>query len=433
MADPSARQRTGLAQAARSMGVLVGAAFRADRTRAALVLLLAPVAGATTAVVGIGTRALVNAVLSHNAGSALVAAGVLAGAAVLGYLASTVASDLRIRLQQGVGLLLDQRIIQMCATIPHLDHHEYPPYLDRLELLRAHRNELGAAFGSLVENLRALTAFGSTIGLLVSVRPALALLLVPALPTVLAVRRTGRQTAEAEQATVGFERLRRGLFRLSCSPDAARELRVYGLQEEMAARHDELQEQVNGPRLRANVRTGWWTAGGWLIFGAGFVTAVGYVTDAAARGAASPGDVVLTIMLGGQLASNVTSLVMMISWMQRSIRSTGYYLWLADFARDSMPRPAAVPARARPRLAGQNGVSGRAARPASGPVAPLPIAPLPIAEPGGDLVLDKVSFGYPGTASQVLRDVSLVLPAGQTIAVVGENGAGKTTDRKSVV
>jgi ATP-binding cassette subfamily B protein len=40
---------------------------------------------------------------------------------------------------------------------------------------------------------------------------------------------------------------------------------------------------------------------------------------------------------------------------------------------------------------------------------------------------DHVSFAYPGTDRKVLDDVNVELPAGSVIAIVGENGAGKTT------
>ena len=39
----------------------------------------------------------------------------------------------------------------------------------------------------------------------------------------------------------------------------------------------------------------------------------------------------------------------------------------------------------------------------------------------------NVSFHYPGTEQMILRDVSFVLNAGETLAVVGQNGTGKTT------
>jgi ATP-binding cassette subfamily B protein len=43
------------------------------------------------------------------------------------------------------------------------------------------------------------------------------------------------------------------------------------------------------------------------------------------------------------------------------------------------------------------------------------------------IVLEGLSFRYPGTEGLVLEDVSLELPAGSVVAVVGENGAGKST------
>lgn len=54
-------------------------------------------------------------------------------------------------------------------------------------------------------------------------------------------------------------------------------------------------------------------------------------------------------------------------------------------------------------------------------------APSAVSKPlKGDIIFEGVHFGYvPG--SPVIRGVSLSLPAGQTMAIVGESGAGKTT------
>jgi len=41
--------------------------------------------------------------------------------------------------------------------------------------------------------------------------------------------------------------------------------------------------------------------------------------------------------------------------------------------------------------------------------------------------LQNVSFSYPRTSHQVLRDVTLTIPAGAVVAIVGDNGAGKTS------
>ncbi|QDQ29367.1 ATP-binding cassette domain-containing protein [Chitinimonas arctica] len=62
-------------------------------------------------------------------------------------------------------------------------------------------------------------------------------------------------------------------------------------------------------------------------------------------------------------------------------------------------------------------------------------------QPGGKLpapqdpqriVLDRVTFRYPGSSGAALRELSLAIEAGQTIALVGENGSGKTTLAKVI-
>lgn len=44
-----------------------------------------------------------------------------------------------------------------------------------------------------------------------------------------------------------------------------------------------------------------------------------------------------------------------------------------------------------------------------------------------DIVLQHVSFSYPGTDKRAVDDVSLHIRAGETVALVGENGSGKST------
>jgi len=47
--------------------------------------------------------------------------------------------------------------------------------------------------------------------------------------------------------------------------------------------------------------------------------------------------------------------------------------------------------------------------------------------PDGDIVFDHVSFRYPGAKKNALDNVSFIIRQGETLAVVGENGAGKST------
>ncbi len=45
----------------------------------------------------------------------------------------------------------------------------------------------------------------------------------------------------------------------------------------------------------------------------------------------------------------------------------------------------------------------------------------------GDITMEQVGFHYPGNSTEVLHHVSMNVKAGQTIALVGRSGAGKTT------
>jgi len=59
-------------------------------------------------------------------------------------------------------------------------------------------------------------------------------------------------------------------------------------------------------------------------------------------------------------------------------------------------------------------------------VDPVPARPVPQPMRRG-IVLDHVSFQYPGGARKVIGDVSLAIRPGEVVALVGENGSGKTT------
>ncbi|ASC72358.1 ABC transporter protein [Halomicronema hongdechloris C2206] len=54
-----------------------------------------------------------------------------------------------------------------------------------------------------------------------------------------------------------------------------------------------------------------------------------------------------------------------------------------------------------------------------------PLATAPASEPG--IIVDQVSFAYPGADKATLHDISFAVRPGEMVALVGENGAGKTT------
>jgi len=56
-----------------------------------------------------------------------------------------------------------------------------------------------------------------------------------------------------------------------------------------------------------------------------------------------------------------------------------------------------------------------------------PDDPLPLSSPRGEIEFRGVSFRYPGTDRDVLRDISFQASPGETVAIVGPTGSGKST------
>src|SRR5262249_8850848 len=124
--------------------------------------------------------------------------------------------------------------------------------------------------------------------------------------------------------------------------------------------------------------------------------AIGFVGWLALRGHASLGDVALTVQLARQAMGDVQTAARQAAWVAELSFVGERYLWLLEYEPAVVVKP---PGEARP-------------------------APRVITR---SITLEGVSFTYPGTDVPVLRDVSLHLPAGSTVALVGENGAGKTS------
>ena len=382
----------------RSVFTLVGAAMEANRAQAGLLLVLAPALGAAGVLPALAIRQATDAALSHDSAAAGLAVVLLIAALLISNQIGAMASNIRIRLQEGVGLVIDQRMMALSAGAPTLAHHERPDFQDQMELLRVNRAQMGGGFGALVECLRAFALFATTVALLVTVRPALLFLPLFAVPAIVLVNKGGRLTMAADKATAEAERLRQNLLDVACTSASAAEIRIYGVTGELEKRHDELMAAVNRRRGRASIRADLLTACGWVVFGLGYLGAIYLALTAAARGDGDAGSVILTVTLGGQLLGNVSGLVGLGRWFQQALQATGYLLWLTDHID-------------HPRASYPEQVPGHGAH---------------------ELVIDHVSFTYPGTRTPILEDISLRIPAGCTVAVVGDNGAGKTTLAKLI-
>jgi ATP-binding cassette subfamily B protein len=379
---------------ARALALLVRTAWKADRPRT-LGLLLEPLSFVCVPVFAWALGVMADGVFRGDGRRVALGVAAITLTRVAWYLGTWTGAALRNRLIEVVGFAFDREIATLMARLPGVEHHERADVLDRLELLRQRQGLLGNALSTLVSIANTVVGAAATpVGLAV-VNPWLLLLVIfclPALP-IAAAQERWLDDAEARSG-VPFRRARL-LRRLTVDRDAGMELRVFGLEDEIVSRLGQAWTEAGAPLLNATRRAALLNAAGDLLFLAGFAGAVLLVLRQALRGQATPGEVVMTVYLAQQARSSIVEPIQLAVYASEALRSAGRMLWLQDYARERMKAlGGGTPAPARLRDA---------------------------------IVFENVSFRYPGTDRWALRNVSFHLPAGAVVALVGENGAGKTT------
>ena len=299
------------------------------------------------------------------------------------------------RLQFACGVQLVCRIMRAAGGSPGIEHYERPEFADRIALLKSQTNHISGFLPVLGDGLALAGRVAITGVLLAGVHPALLLLPLLALPSFWAGTRAERLVNAANVATAEQGRLESHLFGLCTTASPAKEVRVFGLGAELDGRRRRAWDELTDTLARAQLRSGLLRTAGWLPFAAGYLAAVGLAVARAGRGDATAGDVLLVMVLAGQVNGQVAQVLHVATRSATAVRVLGHLFWLEDHTRDAVARTT--------------------------PAAPAPVP----GNLGHGIDLIGVSFRY-GDA-EVLRDVTLHLPAGSTVALVGENGAGKTT------
>src|SRR5262249_34149106 len=303
------------------------------------------------------------------------------------------------RVQRGfrdkVTIALESHVARLQASVATIAHQEHPVYLNRLSVLRNQVFVLDHMYMSLFSTCGWILRLGVTVALLMSIHPALALLALFAIPT--ALTSTWRPAVErtAQERGAPFGRLARHLFTVATTATPGKEVRVTGIGRRLVTQRREAWERWYGPVAAARWGSAVWHTLAWAIFGAAYVGAVVFVS----AGLRAPaGDVLLVLAAGSRLSAYIGATVGEIGflrgiWMDGARRLA----WLEDYAASFVASTdQAVPARLT-----------RGIR------------------------FEHVSFAYPGTARLVLDDVSLELPAGAVVSIVGANGAGTAPPGKA--
>src|SRR3982751_968196 len=124
-------------------------------------------------------------VLEQRADLVRIAAIGLALSAAATWFLRTVSTRVQRRFRDRVTIALEAHVARLQASVATIAHHERPDILDRLSVLRDQVFVLDHMYMSVFSTCGWLLRLGVTLALLVSIHPALGLLAVFALPTVL--------------------------------------------------------------------------------------------------------------------------------------------------------------------------------------------------------------------------------------------------------
>jgi ATP-binding cassette subfamily B protein len=370
---------------------------RADRLRAILVAAIAILQQAT----GIGLAVLLGQIAGaavRRSTAGIVAFSVLAaifvlltqGAFLAGYFT-------RLRLREEMERNVEARLITVLGTTPTLEIHERGDLRDQAANVRSLRSDLGQSFDTTMMLAGAVLLLIASTVLLATIVPALAALPLFAVPALLATQRTERKRGEAVLRMMPLTRLARHLFTLATAASSGREVRLFGLANELERRHREQWDRAGRDILRAEAPARAVVALAWFLFVAAYGTAMLLIARAGLDGSASLSEIVTAIAVMAQISGQVQMVLTWLFWVLQALRGASSYL----------------------RIVEQGASERRNLRSASATAVPRGLT--------DGITLEKLTFRYWQRDEPSLRDVSVHLPAGAVVALVGENGVGKTT------
>lgn len=369
-------------------------AWRSSPGTAALWIALLTVAALLPVAVAWVGKAIVDAIVAQEVDVALawVAVEMLLVAAIGA--AQRGASTLRGLLGVRLGLAVNLEILRKAQSL-ELRHFQDPDFYD--QLTRARREATHRPLAVAAELLGLMSAVVTLLGfvtlLLNYSALAVLLLLLAAIPAALAELRFSRATFELRNRRASDARLLGYLEYVLASDEHAKEVMMLGLGPTLLGRYEGVSEALWVEERRLALRRMGWVALLSQLGTASFYGCYAYVAAQAASGALGLGDMTMYAFAFRQGQGAFQGILLAVG-----------SLYEHDLYMSNLLRFLAIPTRPEPRM----------------------LAAGPAREERG-IRFEGVGFRYPDQEGFALRDIDLYIPRGETIALVGHNGAGKST------
>jgi len=318
------------------------------------------------------------------------------GAATLAFLLTRSLSGLA-REAQGMAVAdYVDRMIHSRAVSADLAFYESPTYFDTLQRARQSGNQRPAQVTSNILMLgKNLIMLAAVIVLLVSINwMLLPILLFAIVPALLVRMHFTRKLYEWRRKRTPMERRASYLDWLMTSDIHAKELRLNQLGDYLRNLYSELRQTIRGENYRISKQRTLVELVVASVATVVFFAALAYLAIQTAEGANTVGDLVLFLLIFQRAQSMGQEIVSQISRFYED------HLYIGQLFEFLEVTPSV-----------------------SSPSTPKQIP----ATLSTGVVMENVSFTYPGCSQPVLQDINLHLPPGKVIAMVGANGSGKTS------
>lgn len=282
------------------------------------------------------------------------------------------------------------------ATLAPFQRFEDPDYRDRLErALGAAQIQAWNTMHSVLQVTNASVASASLVAVMAAIAPELLLpfAIAGALLVVVAVVQS-RLRYEFQFVNTPLDRERMYLRYAMTSREEGKEARLFGSRRLLIDRHEELQAQRMADLVRMVKRQLASDVMGSLTLAVALVGVFIVIAVRAGDGAIGVADAAVAAVAAQQLSGRIQAVVTGLGALHQATLFLNDLVEFIDDPPEVPPDPPSLP--------------------------PQPAA----------IVLDGVSYSYPDAPREAVTDVTIRVEAGEVVAVVGENGAGKSTVAK---
>lgn len=281
------------------------------------------------------------------------------------------------------------------ASALDLQAYENPAYYDRLERARVQATDRLAmiqALGRLFQQVVTTVAFSSAI---LYYSPLLLLVLIVCLiPAFLGESHFAFLNYALNFRQTPIKRELDYLRQVGGSKEAAKELKLFGLSGFLTRRFTVLSDQILAENLSLSHRRLLAATPLSILSTAGYYASYVWIIYETATGRASYGDFILLTGAVTNAQSNISQLFSTLSGIADQALFLTDLIAFFEMKPTVLSKPDALP------------------------------APRPIRD---GFEFQNVSFKYPGTERLILDDLNFRLEPGERIALIGQNGQGKTT------